>query len=79
GYVLNGHIPWITGHTIFPRCLVGAQLPDGQAVFGLIPFSVQSDGRSSIRCSEPMKLAAMQSAQTVTADVTDWFLADSEV
>jgi len=79
GYLLNGHIPWITGHTIFSRCLVGAQLPDGQAVFGLIPFSDQTVEGGSIRCSEPMRLAAMQSAQTVTADLTDWFLADADV
>lgn len=79
GYVLNGHVPWITGHTIFPRCLVGAQLSTGEAVFGLIPFSDQAGEQGQIRCSEPMRLAAMQAAQTVTADVTDWFLPDSDV
>lgn len=79
GYVLNGHVPWITGHTIFPRCLVGAQLPSGEAVFGLVPFSDQAGEQGQIRCSEPMRLAAMQAAQTVTADVTDWFLPEHDV
>ena len=79
GYVIDGHIPWITGHGFFPRCLIGAQLPNREAVFGLIPFSEQTHGESSIRCSEPMRLAAMTSAMTVTADLTKWYVPDDDV
>lgn len=75
GYVLNGHLPWLTGHTFFPRCLVGAQLPSGEAVFGLIPFKAQQ----GLALSEPMGLVAMQSALTVTGDMTDWFMDDGDV
>ncbi len=75
GFLITGHIPWITGFGFFHEVLIGAQLPDGRAVFGLIPFSPQDE----IQYSGPMKLAAMESAQTVTADLKDWFLAEHEV
>lgn len=75
GYRLEGHVPWITGWTFYPEFLIGAALPDGQAVFGVVPF-VDSDG---IRFSGPMKLAAMESAQTVTADLDQLFLPDDRV
>lgn len=119
GYLLSGHVPWVTGYSFFPEFVVGATLPDGSAVFGVVPlgnvdtdveeelaefveatpivepsmhgflgasssavesaFRSESPGRSSrgpgrIRVSQPMKLAAMESALTVTADFDDWFL-----
>lgn len=122
GYVINGHVPWVTGYSFYHEFLVGATLPDGQAVFGVVPFdnvdsvaeeelsdfveatpvtdqsaagffgasfsAVESSfrhgtegrestsGRRIIRFSEPMKLAAMESALTVSADLENWFLPD---
>lgn len=70
GYLITGHAPWITGWGIFDTWIVGAALPDGRAVFGLLPF----EPREGMSFSEPMKLAAFESAQTVTADLTDTFL-----
>lgn len=69
GFILNGAVPWITGATFFHDFLIGAALPDGRSVFGIVPFG--SDPQ--IRLSEPMKLAAMESARTVSA-IVDRFL-----
>jgi alkylation response protein AidB-like acyl-CoA dehydrogenase len=122
GYRLNGHVPWVTGYSFYHEFLIGATLPDGQAVFGVVPFdnvdsvaeeelsdfvestsvtdqsaagffgasfsAVESSfrhpadeetvgsSRSSVQFSEPMKLAAMESALTVTAEFENWFLPD---
>ncbi|HWA82309.1 MAG TPA: acyl-CoA dehydrogenase family protein, partial [Fimbriimonadaceae bacterium] len=35
GYVLEGHVPWVTGFGFYPEFLVGAALPDGRAVFAV--------------------------------------------
>lgn len=75
GYVLDGSVPWATGSTIFQQILIGASLPDGQAVFGLIPFS-DAEG---IKVSEPMALAAMEAAMTVSIELKERFLPESEV
>jgi alkylation response protein AidB-like acyl-CoA dehydrogenase len=75
GYVLNGHVPWVTGWTFFPEFVVGAALDDGRSVFGIVPF-VPTTG---ICFSDPMRLAAMQAALTVSADVDGLFLPDSKV
>jgi len=64
GYVLDGHVPWCTGFGFYGEFLVGAQLPDGRALFAIVPL-VSGPG---VRVSEPMKLAAMETAQTVTID-----------
>src|SRR5579885_1869979 len=34
GYILNGNVPWVTGWDYYPEFLMGATLPDGQALFG---------------------------------------------
>lgn len=74
GYRLDGHVPWVTGWSIFPEFLIGAALPDGRAVFGIVPFVDTEIHGGSIVFSTPMRLAAMDSAQTVTADLENWFL-----
>lgn len=122
GYLLNGHIPWVTGFRFFHEFLIGASLPDGNAVFGIVPFDnvdsvteeelsdfvegtplvdpsaqgflgsslspVETGLRGSyrmnpaggtasrIRLSPPMKLAAMEAALTVTADLENWLMPD---
>lgn len=74
GYRLVGHVPWVTGAGFYPEFLVGAQLEDGRAVFGIVPFVDQP----GIRLGAPMRLAAMESAQTVTVDL-DWLMPDALV
>ncbi len=75
GYVLNGTVPWITGWTFYPEYIIGATLPDGKAVFGIAPL----ENGPGITLSEPMKLAAMESAQTVSAKIENWFLPEDRV
>ncbi|MFH7026702.1 MAG: cyclase family protein [Heteroscytonema crispum UTEX LB 1556] len=38
GYQLDGVVPWITGWGLFSEFIVAARLPDGRAVFGIVPF-----------------------------------------
>jgi alkylation response protein AidB-like acyl-CoA dehydrogenase len=78
GYLLDGHVPWITGWSFYPEFLIGATLEDGQAVFAVVPF-VDSEGEGQIKVSSPMRLAAMDSAMTVTADFTNWFVPHADV
>ncbi|MEM7794573.1 MAG: acyl-CoA dehydrogenase family protein [Cyanobacteria bacterium P01_C01_bin.118] len=69
GYIFNGTVPWITGFGIFDHWMLAAQLPDGQAVFVLAPFQTVEN---SLSFSEPMRLAALESTQTVTATLRNW-------
>ena len=74
GYLLSGHVPWITGWSFYPEFLIGATLPDGRAVFGVVPFVHAEKAGGKITISEPMQLAAMESAMTVTADLVNWVM-----
>jgi len=76
GYIMSGHVPWITGWSFFPEFLIGAALPDGQSVFAVVPLV---DVPSAIRVSAPMELAAMGAAMTVSADFSSFFVSDEKV
>lgn len=78
GYRLNGHMPWVTGFGFFHQVLVGAQLPSGESVFGLLPFADAEASGGTLRYSPPMRLAAMESAQTVTGDLVNWHLTGAD-
>lgn len=75
GYRLDGHVPWVTGWTFYPEFLIGAALPDGRAVFAIVPLTVTE----GVTLSPPMKLAAMETAMTVTVDFSGFFVPDSRV
>ena len=80
GYRLQGQVPWITGFDLFQSFLLAAVLPDGQAIYGMVPFVATHQTTGGKICfSKPMSLAAMTSTNTVMAEVTEWFMADSEV
>ncbi len=70
GYNINGNVPWITGFDFFDVFILGASLPDGQEIRGIVPFT----SSSHVRFSEAMKLGAMQSTNTVTATLENYFL-----
>ncbi|HEY9907529.1 MAG TPA: acyl-CoA dehydrogenase family protein [Thermosynechococcaceae cyanobacterium] len=89
GYRITGESPWVTGYGIFQTFIVAATLPDGQAVYGMVPFRTISsptvsshtphqDG-GTIACGKPMELAAMSSTATVAVQFQDWFLPQSQV
>lgn len=75
GYRLSGQMPWATGYRLFHEILVGATLDDGRAVFGVLPFR-DGDG---IEFGPVMRLAAMESPQTVSATLEGAVLRDEEV
>ncbi len=75
GYRIDGRVPWVTGFGFFGEFVVGAALPDGQAVFGLVPLS-EAEG---VRPTPPMRLAAMTAAGTVAVDLDSFFLPESRV
>jgi len=62
GYVLNGTVPWVTGWGFYPEFLMGATLPSGEALFGIVPLK----NENGIRVSPVMKLAAMETPNTVS-------------
>ncbi len=78
GYRLTGQVPWVTGWTFYPEFLAGASLPDGSAIFGLVPLENRHADGGSIRVSEPMRLAAMEAAMTVQVELDNWLLPASE-
>ena len=80
GYLLNGEVPWVTGFGFFQNFIVGAALPDGRAVYGMVPFiETFQDAGGAIAFSEPMELGAIASTNTVTATLTHWFLPQERV
>jgi alkylation response protein AidB-like acyl-CoA dehydrogenase len=75
GYQLDGEVPWIAGLGLFSEFVIGAQLPSGEAVYGVLPLhnAVQDSG-GTLHCSQVMQLAAMNSTNTVRAKLHKWFL-----
>ena len=80
GYILTGTVPWITGYNFFDFFIVGATLPDGRELYGLLPFqdSLQESG-GKLTFSEPMKLLAVTATNTVSAEVEKWFLESDRI
>jgi alkylation response protein AidB-like acyl-CoA dehydrogenase len=86
GYVLDGHVPWVTGFDFYSEFLLGATLPDGRALFVVVPlsstppFQIEGDTvEGGIKISPPMKLAAMEAANTVTVDFERYFVGSEKV
>ncbi|MUL38431.1 cyclase family protein [Gloeocapsopsis dulcis] len=80
GYQIDGFVPWVTGWNLFAEFIVAATLPDGGAVFGIVPFvETQQATGGAIAFSTPMQLAAMRSTNTVSATLTRFFLSSDRV
>ena len=75
GFQIDGFVPWVTGKGYFNEYIIGAILPNGQALFGLMPFK-NTKGQT---LSKPMKLAAMEAANTCTAQLDGYFLPNKKV
>ncbi|MEO0768116.1 MAG: acyl-CoA dehydrogenase family protein [Cyanobacteria bacterium J06649_4] len=80
GYRLNGTVPWVTGADLFTHFVGAAVLPDGAAVFGLLPLvsqeaeSANTNDSGRLTVGAPMALAAMSATNTVEVQVENWFL-----
>lgn len=80
GYEINGTVPWITGFDFFDVFLLGANLDDGQEIRGIVPFTKFCHNTGGkITFSDPMKLGAMQSTNTVSATFENWVLPSENV
>lgn len=80
GYQLNGVVPWVTGQDFFSEFIVAATLPDGGAVFGVVPLrETHQESGGAMTLSTPAQLAAMTSTNTVTASLKNWFLPTESV
>ncbi len=75
GFRLEGQVPWATGLGFFGEVLVGATLPDGRAVFGFVPFRETPE----IRVGPVMRLASLESPQTVAMEFSGHFLPSERV
>ena len=75
GYLITGKVPWITGYGFFEHFILGANLPDGRELYGLLPLQneVQESG-GEIICSQPMDLIAMTATNTISAQINQWQL-----
>lgn len=69
GYHLTGSAPWITGWGCFDEAVVAATLPDGSILLALIPLDETDEtaDRATLHFSDPLPLAAMAAAETVSA------------
>jgi alkylation response protein AidB-like acyl-CoA dehydrogenase len=77
GYRLDGLVPWVTGWSFYPEFLIGATLPDGRALFGVVPLPTEP--LEHVRVSEPMRLASMEPALTVRVEFDGYLLAHERV
>ena len=71
GYLLEGDVPWITGYGFFNDFIVGATLPEGQELYGMIPLH---GAENKINISQMMELAVIGSTNTVSAKFNRYFL-----
>lgn len=80
GYQIDGIVPWVTGWNIFQDFIVAATLPDGQVVFGIVPFQeTEQESGGKIEFTLPAQLAAMTSTNTVSATLKRYFLPQKQV
>lgn len=79
GYRLEGTVPWVTGWGIFEEFIAAATLPDGRAVFGVVPLRETEENGGAIAIGAPMSLCAMTSTNTVAVTLKDWFLPGDRV
>ena len=80
GYILTGKVPWITGYDFFDQFIIGATLPDGRELYGILPLQNQASKLGGeIKLSKPMNLIAMGASNTVSATIKQWFLPSDRV
>lgn len=75
GYRLDGHLPWVTGWGLFTHCVTAAVLPDQRVLFAYHPLTESA----ALNSSEPLDLAAMAVTQTVSVEVRNLGVPETEV
>ena len=80
GYLLEGEVPWITGWGFFDSFIIGATLPNGREVYGILSLKNQKQPTGGIiNLTPPMELIGMTSTNTVAANIQGWLLEDNQV
>ena len=80
GYEISGEVPWITGYDFFAHFILGASLPDGRELYGMLPFQNQTqETGGNINFSQPRSLMAIASTNTVSAKINRWYLNKTQV
>jgi alkylation response protein AidB-like acyl-CoA dehydrogenase len=75
GYKLMGVVPWITGYGFFDYFIIGATLPNGQELYGVLPCKSEKN----IIFSQIMPLAVMECTNTVSAQLNNYFLKSENI
>lgn len=76
GYYLTGEVPWVTGFGFFESFIAGARLPDGRALFAVVPLGEEP---GVFHVSPPMELAVFGSTHTVSVTVQDAWVPNEAV
>ncbi len=72
GFALSGTFPWVTGHGIFSRLIVGFQHGE-EAVFALVDFPSPKNLPHGVRVEiEPVALGCLQGTATVKIHLENW-------
>ncbi|MBA3726807.1 MAG: acyl-CoA/acyl-ACP dehydrogenase [Armatimonadetes bacterium] len=75
GYLLSGKAPWITGWGIFDACVTAATLPSGDTIF----VWHRLEESRGFKVSEPMRLASIEVAQTVSGEFVDFAVPEEDI
>jgi alkylation response protein AidB-like acyl-CoA dehydrogenase len=75
GYVFDGVAPWITGWGIFGWCVFAGTLPSGESAWGVGELTPSP----SLKPSSVMRLAALEVAQTISANLESYFVPDEAI
>lgn len=71
GYVITGEAPWVTGWSMLDSFILGTTAEDSSLLYFYVPIPAAG---SSLEASPPMRLAAMDSSDTVRVSVRDLFV-----
>ena len=79
GFALSGTLPWVTGHGIFPRLIVGFQHEE-EVLFALVDFPSTDNLPNGARVKiEPVALGCLQGTATVKVRLESWSLRGAQI
>ena len=69
----------MTGAGLFGQFVGAAVLPDGTAIFGLLPLADTNRDNGQLTVSAPMLMAGMAATNTVSVQLENWLLEEAQV
>ena len=76
--VVEGILPWATGHGILDSLVIDFYL-DGEIYAGVVPFRSDEKGDGSISFSDPLDLFALRGSGTVKGALRNWAIPKSVI